>query len=211
MSLLTQPTSRPSTSLLLAALAAAALAGCGGETPPAVSPSAAPAPAPSPTAASPACSTPELAQMDFWVGEWDVTVRGRQSPTSTEWAEAPGTQRIERILGGCAIAEHFAAEGPGPKWAGASYSAWDAQGKRWRQTWVDDQGSYIALAGGLEDGTMTLYGEPREVKGERVQMRMVWLDVTPTSMRWEWQRRAGEGAWAPMLVVEYRRRAAASR
>jgi hypothetical protein len=150
-----------------------------------------------------ACATPEHRQLDFWIGDWDVSVRARSAPDKDEWAEAKGTQHIESILGGCAIAESFAAEGPGQPWAGRSYSSWQPAEKRWRQTWVDDGGSYLAFTGGLEGGTMALYGEPRAGK----QMRMVWLDVKPDALRWEWQRSTdGAKSWKPMMIIEYRRR-----
>ncbi|HTE51990.1 MAG TPA: DUF1579 family protein [Kofleriaceae bacterium] len=214
MSILTWGARRPASSLILVACAATC-AGCagaeaGGASPTAASPAAASVAAsvPASVPASPACTGPEHRQMDFWLGEWDVTVRARTSPDSNEWAEAHGSQRVEKILGGCAVAEHFAADGPGQPWAGASYATWDAASKKWRQTWVDDQGGYLLFTGGVDGGAMALYGEPREVKGARFQMRMIWLDVTPSSLRWEWQRRAdGATEWVPMLIIRYRRRA----
>jgi hypothetical protein len=152
------------------------------------------------------CAGPEHRQFDFWVGEWDLKVRARSAPDKDEWGEATATQKIESILGGCSIAEHFAADGPGVPWAGKSYSSWQPGLKKWRQTWVDDQGSYIALTGGIEDGVMTLYGEPRTRDGKTVLMRMVFLDVKKDSLRWEWQRQADGKTWQPMMIIEYRRR-----
>jgi hypothetical protein len=146
-----------------------------------------------------ACASPEHRQFDFWIGHWDVTIHARSSPTSETWADAKGHQHIESILGGCAISETFSADGPPTPWAGRSYSSWQAPVGKWRQTWVDDQGSYLALAGGIENGVMTLYGEPREKDGKSIQMRMVFLDVKPASMRWEWQRT--EDAWKTSIVM----------
>lgn len=149
------------------------------------------------------CATAEHRQFDFWVGDWDVVIRARSSPTSEDWGEAKGTQHIESILGGCAIAEHFSAEGPGAPWAGKSYSAWQPQLGKWRQTWVDDSGSYIALTGGVEGGVMTLYGE----LGPKGQMRMVFKDVTTDALHWEWQRSTDE--WKTltvMMAIDYKRR-----
>lgn len=164
------------------------------------------APAPVPPTPSKVCATAEHRQFDFWIGEWDVAIHLRTKPTDETWQDARGHQKIEAILGGCAISETFTADGPGEPWAGRSYSSWQAPLGKWRQTWVDDQGSYLALTGGLESGVMTLYGEPREHEGKTIQMRMVFLDVQPTSLRWEWQRT--DDAWqtsATMMKIDYRR------
>jgi hypothetical protein len=183
---------RPLAALLLAACTPAAVAAA-------------------PTAAVPkkpsaACSSPEHRQFDFWHGDWDVTVRARKAPDG-QWAMAAGTQHIESILGGCATAEHFTAEGPGQPWAGASYSSWQPKLGKWRQTWVDDGGGYLAFTGGMEDGAMTLYGEPREKDGVESQMRMRFLEVRPESLHWKWERTTDDGAtWDSMMEIDYRRR-----
>ena len=168
---------------------------------------AAPAPA-APTAAevAPSCREPERRQLDFWIGDWDLIVKARATADGP-WTEARGTQHVEAILGGCAIAETFAADGPQQPWAGRSYSSWQPALGAWRQTWVDDSGGYLAFTGGLDGGVLALVGEPRERDGHRVVMRMVFLDVTPTSLRWEWQRQVDGGAWAPQMIIDYRRRA----
>jgi hypothetical protein len=150
-----------------------------------------------------ACNTAEHRQLDFWIGDWDVEIRARNAPDKP-WGEAKGTQRIESLLGGCVIAEHFTAEGPAAPWAGKSYSMWQPKLGKWRQTWVDDAGNFLALTGGVEAGVMTLYGEPRTVDGKTIQMRMVFLNVTPTSLHWEWQRT--DDSWATnvaMMAIDY--------
>ena len=152
------------------------------------------------------CTAPEHRQFDFWLGDWDLKLRVRTAPDKEEWQEATATQKIESILGGCSISENFAADGPGTPWAGKSYSMWQPAQKQWRQTWVDDQGSYIALSGGLEDGVMTLYGEPVTKNGKTFRMRMVFLDVKKDTLRWEWQRQTDAKTWQPMIVIDYKRR-----
>jgi hypothetical protein len=161
-----------------------------------------PLPAESP---STSCTAAEYRQLDFWIGDWDLVVRARPTP-GAPWAEAKGLQHVESILGGCAISERFRADGPGAPWAGRSYSMWQPALKAWRQTWVDDSGSYLAFTGGVDGDVMTLVGEPRDQDGHHIQMRMVFLDVTARSLRWEWQRQTDGGAWDPQMIIEYRRR-----
>ena len=160
-----------------------------------------------PSKPSAACTSAEHRQFDFWIGTWDVRIRARSAPDKDEWGEANGTQTIESILGSCAIAEHFSAEGPQQPWAGKSYSMWQSKLGKWRQTWVDDSGNFIALTGGVEAGVMTLYGEPRTVADKTIQMRMVFKDVTRDSLLWEWQRT--DDNWTTSIVmmsIVYRRR-----
>jgi hypothetical protein len=154
-----------------------------------------------------ACSAAEYRQLDFWVGEWTVKVHARATPTSDQWADSIGTQHVHPVLSGCAIQENFSSAAPN-QFAGKSFSAYVAPQKKWRQTWVDDSGGYLAFTGGPEDGSaMTLYGEPRSTEGKEVQMRMVYSNPTPTSLHWEWQRT--DDSWAThalMISIEYTRR-----
>ena len=52
--------------------------------------------------ASVPCSAPENRQFDFWLGEWDVT---------TPDGKLAGTNRITRILSGCALREEWSGAG----------------------------------------------------------------------------------------------------
>jgi hypothetical protein len=189
------------------------LAACSHPAAPVTSPAAVATPpvasATSPVVAPPskACASAEHRQLDFWIGDWDVTVHAKAAPGPRAWGEAKGRQHVESILGGCAIAESFTADGPGPAWAGKSYSSWQAPLGKWRQTWVDDSGSYLAFTGGLEAGAVTLYGEPRDKDGATIQMRMVFQDVRPDSLHWEWQRTVdGWKTVEPMMKIDYVRR-----
>ncbi len=169
---------------------------------PATAAATAPAPAPKP------CTEPERRQLDFWIGDWNVTVRARASPTSQQWAEAHGTQHVRATLSDCAIEENFVSDAP-VAFAGRSFSTYDTGTKAWRQTWVDNSGSYLAFKGGLEGHDFVLYGEPRAATGPNrkpFQMRMVFSKITPSSLRWEWQR--SEDAWAThavMMAIDYTR------
>ena len=96
-------------------------------------------------------------QFDFWLGEWN----------------AGGTHsKIESILDGCVISEHYAGG------SGRSINAFDPDDGLWHQTWVTVfHNGHLRLAGGLENGEMVLSG--RRVQPNRVE----WVDV----FRWSRQ------------------------
>ena len=74
------------------------------------------------------CSGPEYSKLDFWIGQWDV-VSPKGAPE--------GTNRIEKILSGCAIVENWRdTEGH----EGKSLFYYQPVGKQWRQVWVTDAG-----------------------------------------------------------------------
>jgi hypothetical protein len=187
------------------------LAACASSPPPvapanAVPVAAAPAAPPAVATIAKPCAGPEFRQLDFWIGDWNVKIHSRASPTSDQWADAPGTQHVTSILSGCAIEENFAAQGPPSPWAGRSFATFDGNTKKWRQTWVDDSGGYIPLDGGPEGSDFMLYGPPREVQGVKFQMRMVFENITHDALRWEWQR--SEDGWktnALMMAIDYTR------
>lgn len=74
-------------------------------------------------------------ELDFWVGEWDVYVGDRQV----------GTNRIEKILNGCAIMEHWTSSA-GEQ--GKSLFYYNPMTDRWRQVWVTGRSTAI---GGVKE------------------------------------------------------------
>lgn len=98
-------------------------------------------------------------RLDFWVGEWDVYVGERKV----------GTNRIEKILDGCAIMEHWAgAEGS----EGRSLFYYSAPKDEWKQVWVTSNATRVA---GLKEKTLI---ERFEDGGVRFQGRIPLPDGT---------------------------------
>lgn len=79
--------------------------------------------APGPAAGQQACDGEAFHRLDFWLGDWVVVAGGRQV----------GTNRIVRILGGCALEEHWTSAGGG---RGQSLFYYVPALDQWRQVWV---------------------------------------------------------------------------
>lgn len=95
---------------------------------------------------------PAYAALDFWVGDWDVRAGGQRV----------GENRIEKILGGCALLEHWTDAGGGE---GKSLFYYVPAVAEWRQVWVtktpDRPGGVKekTLLDRLEDGGVRFHGE----------------------------------------------------
>jgi hypothetical protein len=171
------------------------LAGCAGHSSPAAAHDEGGA-----LATSPQCTAPEFRQLDFWVGEWDV-----------RWEAAPGqpagngANTIRRDLGNCVIYETFEGGPSTGNLVGYSVSTFHGPTSRWRQTWVDNQGGYFALVGGPMGDTFVL--ENSRLSDTAPYLRMVFEDITPTSITWRWQRSTdGGSSWSDSWVIHYTRR-----
>ena len=152
------------------------------------------------TAQTPACDGEAYRQLDFWVGEWDLSWQGQDGTIQT------GSNRITRDeFGDCVVTEHFDGA-PSMTLKGMSVSVYDPRSESWQQTWVDNQGGYIALRGGLgEDGVFAL--ETVAVDDTRPTFRMIWQDISDDALRWHWQQKnAQSGAWEDRWVINYSRR-----
>jgi hypothetical protein len=135
-------------------------------------------------------------ELDFWIGTWDVT-----------WAGGgQGTNRIGRILRDRVIHEQFEGGDADSALRGQSWSAFDAERRLWRQTWVDDQGAYLDLVGERVDGWFAFVRAAPE-RGPSARQRMVFRDVEPERFRWTWEASPDDGAtWAVRWEIAYRRR-----
>lgn len=153
------------------------------------------------------CDTDAGHALDFWIGEWGLTWPGGQGGTP-EGGTGNGTNTVSRVLGDCVIEEQFRMAG----FDGMSVSVFNGRTKDWRQTWVDSQGGYIALSGGMHDGRMELRTEPFEnPKGEKQINRMIWTNVTENALDWTWQRSLDGGEeWDDLWQIHYVRRGASA-
>ena len=133
------------------------------------------------TSANIACPAAESRQFDFWLGEWDLErsdgVRARVHVTSTH--------------DGCVIQEDFDAA-PASPLTGRSLASYDPQSHGWKQTWVDNHGSFFSFTGAFENDRMTLTA-PYESAGKRSLHRRVWSAITADSFEWNWETSDDDG------------------
>lgn len=142
------------------------------------------------------CSSPEASQFDFWVGEWELT-----------WADTgKGTNIVTEPLGQCVIEEQFA-DAAANSLKGMSVSVYNPRTKEWQQTWVDNMGGYMVFTGGWQGDRMILSRETVRPDGTPVIQRMVWRDITPNSLTWDWQASEDKGAtWKTNWQISYVRK-----
>ena len=141
-----------------------------------------------------ACTAAESRQFDFWIGEWELErsdgARARVRVTSTH--------------DGCVIQEDFDAS-PAMPLTGRSLASWDPQTRGWKQTWVDNFGSFFTFTGGFENGRMTLTA-PYVNAGKASLHRRVWSSITSDSFEWDWVTSDDDGkTWRPAWKFTGRR------
>ena len=140
------------------------------------------------------CAAAEHHQFDFWIGDWDVT---------TPDGKPAGKNKIEAILGGCALRESWTGAKGG---VGTSYNAWDRRRGVWHQTWMDAQGNVLQLEGRFADGRMTLVGVTEDSTGGKATQRIIWEQTAPGQVRQLWETSTDGGAsWTVSFDGRYRK------
>jgi hypothetical protein len=144
------------------------------------------------------CSEPQHKQLDFWLGEWDVSWPGDNG------AVVHGHNSIHRTLDGCVVEEHFTG-GNAMALRGMSVSMFDARSGRWKQTWVDNQGSYLDFTGGFAGGQMVFEREFAR-DGKHIRQRMVFKNIRGNEFDWSWERSEDGGkTWQVQWPIHYKR------
>jgi len=150
-------------------------------------------------APAPPCRAPEFAQFDFWLGDW--TVRW----TDKDGKENAGSNRIRKTHDGCVILEEFDGR-PGTPLTGTSVSTFVPRAGKWKQTWVDNNGSYLDFEGEFRDGRMIL-SRRAPLLGDAVRQRMVFSGIAADSLTWDWQTSKDDGStWTTAWQLRYSRR-----
>lgn len=151
-----------------------------------------------PPAAKPlACQTAEHRQFDFWLGHWDVF---------TPDGKPAGENLIEPVLGGCALRESWSGRGG---FTGQSLNSYDASDRQWHQSWVDNQGGRLQLAGRRIGETMELgsAGPHPDKPGTTLRQRIRWTPQPDGSVRQLWESSIDDGGtWKVEFDGRYVRR-----
>jgi hypothetical protein len=146
------------------------------------------------------CTAPEASQFDFWVGDWVAT-----------WNDSlHGANRIEKMFGNCTVHENFSIAAT--NFLGQSWSVYNANYKQWLQTWVDSQGGYITLTGGMVGDSMVLTTAERMVPQNisptgKIVSRMVYFNIKPDAFDWSWEASTDGGkTWKSNWLIHYSRK-----
>ncbi len=138
---------------------------------------------------------------DFWVGEWEATW------TDPDGFTAKGKNIITKILDGKVIHENFSVlTGQSKGFKGQSVSVLDGRTGQWKQTWVDNQNSYLPFTGGADGSSRFFAQEFVTPKGVTVKQKMVFRNITPGAFDWDWLKSTDGGAtWTNAWQIRYTR------
>jgi hypothetical protein len=169
-----------------------ALLACTGCIAGGVSPSASNAATTEPTSAS--CSGVEYRQLDFKIGEFDVT--------GMEGVRA-GESRVESVLSGCMLVEHWRGAISG---YGQAVFYYDREQRLWHTTYVSDDGDVLNMSGVFEGDALQFRGEGA-VAGFRGLHRMAWSALPAGGVKQFWEYSADSGkTWKTIHIGHYARR-----
>ena len=142
------------------------------------------------------CDNPEARQFDFWIGDWDVANHHRVQSA---------TDRVETILNGCVIIENYAGfRGNHAK----SFSYYDAERGKWRQSWLTDDGKQSEFVGEFRDGAMSMTGEISGSDGSSFLSRMTWRPQDDGSVHQVFENSHDKGeSWYVLFELNYTPRA----
>ena len=147
------------------------------------------------------CAEPEQKQFEFWVGEWDLTWPGNNTGQTDH-----GTNSVQRILEGCIVQENFSGA-EAMHLRGQSVSIFDASARKWKQTWVDNEGAYLDFVGEFKDGQMVLAREAIRPEGTKALQRMVFKNITHEEFDWSWEAsKDGGKSWTVIWPIHYKRK-----
>ncbi|MCP5104005.1 MAG: hypothetical protein GY950_11530 [bacterium] len=136
---------------------------------------------------------------DFWIGKWDLTWTVKEKI-------GKGKNKIKRILNDRVIKEKFEAlSGTLKGFKGKSWSVYNPKTKKWKQTWVDNQGAYLDFTGEI-NGDKRIFKRQFKNNGKTMMQRMVFFNITKNNFDWNWESSVDSGkTWKLQWQIHYTR------
>ena len=79
--------------------------------------------------------------------------------------------------------------------------------RRWKQTWVDNEGGYLDFVGEFKNGQMILAREATRPDGTKSLQRMVFKNITHDEFDWSWEgSKDGGKTWTVLWPIHYQRK-----
>lgn len=132
-------------------------------------------------AADPDCTAPEYRQLDFWMGEWDVSYND---------GKAAGKSVIQKVLKGCVILENWSGV---DGFDGKSFNLYDRNKKKWIQKWVDSRGQLLEFEGTFREKTLEYTGRYTTSDGKNVMASMSFSPGSGDTVRQIWKQSPDNG------------------
>ncbi len=142
--------------------------------------------------AYPCLSDPNSRHFDFWLGEWDVFVRGRKV----------GENSITMANGGCAINENYTTPGV---YTGQSLNYYDKFDNKWHQTWVASGGGvldYVEIA--KSEGMLQFQCDYINAQGQILKSRLTFTQNEDGSVRQLFEDSSDGQTWTPSFDGLYK-------
>lgn len=141
------------------------------------------------------CAASVHHEFDFWIGDWSVT----------ENDQPAGTNRIDRLLDGCALFENWVGV-DGSR--GHSLNFYDRKRDLWQQTWVDASPGVLNLTGHISAGHMVLSGKTIDPTTHKQRVdRITWTPNSDGTVRQLWDQSLDGGkSWKVVFNGMYTRK-----
>lgn len=140
------------------------------------------------------CSSAAHRRLDFKIGEFDVT--------GIDGAKA-GVSRVESLLGGCLLLEHWQGALSG---FGKAFFYYDRRAERWHTTFVTDDGEALVFEGVFEGDALVFRGEGKLSPFEGLH-RMAWSPSPNGGVKQFWEFSSDGGStWKTIHIGDYVRR-----
>jgi tetratricopeptide (TPR) repeat protein len=149
--------------------------------------------------AYPCMGNTQAREFDFWIGEWDVYVRG----TNT----LAGQSKIEMASGGCMILENWTSAGA---FSGKSMNFVDPVSGKWKQIWIGSNRSPNAsefLNGEYRDGALRFDFETLNPQGGKQLVHFYFFNEGPDQVRQFHETSNDDGkTWTTSYDFTYKRK-----
>jgi hypothetical protein len=144
----------------------------------------------------PCSANPESRQLDYWIGDWTVTIPGGSGSSAS---------KVYLSLDKCLVVESWD-NGKGHN--GENMFAYSSDDKSWRGMFADNQGRvHVFVDAKVASGCAEFYGPSRGPNGEDVLNRITVVRITRDRVDQRWEKSTDHGiTWTTAYRGEYRRK-----
>jgi hypothetical protein len=142
---------------------------------------------------------------DFKTGDWKTHIRRLEHPLTgaTTWIELDGTVVVRKVWNGRASLEEIEADGSSGHFEGLTLFLYNPESHQWSLNFANSSAGTLSTPpiGEFKDGRGEFLDQ-EAYHGRTILVRILWLDITPNSHRFE-QAFSDDGGktWEPNFIA----------